>query len=168
MGDGGSKMSTSEKSPIPPPAPVESAGQWVAWNQKWTEIFAHGRVFEEVYQEAIQRGCTNPIMQHVRDPRRGLIPTIRRISSTHSPQRSVQDAEENDAINISEKRKTSIPTPAPVEYAGQWVAWNRDRTEVVAHGDDVVEVHKSAIAKGLSKPILQKVRQPGAMFLGWL
>lgn len=57
------------------------------------------------------------------------------------------------------------PKPAPVEYAGQWVAWNRQQSEIVAHGNDLAEVHKAAVAAGHSDAVLQKVRRPG-IFIG--
>ncbi len=60
------------------------------------------------------------------------------------------------------------PPPAPVEYAGQWVAWNKQRTEIVAHGKHVAEVHDAAIAAGHPDAILQRVRQLGECFIGAL
>jgi hypothetical protein len=69
-------------------------------------------------------------------------------------------------MSTSEKKPMPIPRPAPIEFAGQWVAWNKDRTEIVANGVDALEVHKSALEKGHSKAILQKVREPGISFIG--
>ena len=57
------------------------------------------------------------------------------------------------------------PKPAPVEYAGQWVAWNREQSEIVAHGAVLAEVHKAAIDAGHPDAVLQKVRRPGS-FIG--
>jgi hypothetical protein len=57
------------------------------------------------------------------------------------------------------------PKPAPVEYAGQWVAWNKGQTEIVAHGSVMAEVHKAAVAAGHPDAVLQKVRRPG-IFIG--
>jgi len=62
--------------------------------------------------------------------------------------------------------RSQWPKPAPVEYAGQWVAWNKKRTEVVAHGYDVAAVRAAAIAAGHQDAILQKVRQPDTYFIG--
>jgi hypothetical protein len=53
-----------------------------------------------------------------------------------------------------------------VEYAGQWVAWNDDRTEVIAHGDDSESVWAKAQALGSRNPLLEKVRRPGVSFVG--
>lgn len=58
------------------------------------------------------------------------------------------------------------PKPAPAEYAGQWVAWNKERTEIVAHGPDMAEVYKRAIAAGHNDAVLQKVRRPDTIFIG--
>jgi len=54
------------------------------------------------------------------------------------------------------------PGPAPIEYAGQWVAWDKEQTEIVAHGRDVASVHAAAIAAGHPEAILEKVRRPDA------
>lgn len=58
------------------------------------------------------------------------------------------------------------PKPAPVEYAGQWVAWNEDRTEIVAHGVEMAGVHAAAVAAGHPGAILQRVRRLGEIFIG--
>ena len=57
------------------------------------------------------------------------------------------------------------PGPAPVEYAGQWVAWNESQTEIVAHAPSFAAVRAEAIAAGHPKAIYQKVRRPGS-FIG--
>jgi hypothetical protein len=57
------------------------------------------------------------------------------------------------------------PKPAPLEYAGQWVAWNKAQTEIIAHGAVLAEVHKAAVAAGHADAVLQKVRRPG-IFIG--
>jgi hypothetical protein len=54
--------------------------------------------------------------------------------------------------------------PISVDYAGQWIAWDADRREIVAHGLDMPEVRHAAIAAGHSQPILQKV--PRGPFVG--
>jgi hypothetical protein len=56
--------------------------------------------------------------------------------------------------------------PAPVQFAGQWVAWNDDRTEILAHGEDSETVWLAAIASGARNPLLEKVRRPGISFIG--
>jgi hypothetical protein len=54
--------------------------------------------------------------------------------------------------------------PVPAEYAGQWVAWNEDRSRVLAHGPDLTEVRAQAIALGCVRPLLQRI--PRGPFVG--
>ena len=56
------------------------------------------------------------------------------------------------------------PKPAPSELAGQWVAWNSDHTEIVAHGPTFGEVRARAIAAGCRQPLMQRVL--GTSFVG--
>ena len=49
------------------------------------------------------------------------------------------------------------PPPVPLEYAGQWIAWNEDCTEIVAHGSDFTEVHDQAVQRGCARPVLHKI-----------
>lgn len=58
------------------------------------------------------------------------------------------------------------PKPAPVEYAGQWVAWNHERTEIVAHGNVFKEVLHAARAARHPEPVMQKVPSLGSYFIG--
>ena len=58
------------------------------------------------------------------------------------------------------------PKPAPPEFAGEWVAWNREQTEVIAHGLHLAEVHQTALAAGHPDTVMQKVRRPDAVFIG--
>ena len=52
----------------------------------------------------------------------------------------------------------------PIELAGQWLAWNEDRTKILAHGNNMAQVREQAVAAGCPRPILQKV--PHAPFVG--
>lgn len=59
------------------------------------------------------------------------------------------------------------PPPAPpIQYAGQWVAWDKQRTTVVAHGVEIAQVFRDAAAAGHPDAILQKVRVPGVAYIG--
>jgi hypothetical protein len=58
------------------------------------------------------------------------------------------------------------PRAAPVEYAGEWVAWNRERSRVIAHGRYVAAVRAAAVAAGHADAVLQKVRRPDTLFIG--
>lgn len=60
------------------------------------------------------------------------------------------------------------PRAAPVEYAGQWVAWNQDRTEIIGHGSDVAQVRAAAVAAGQPDALLEKVSRPDHIFVGCL
>jgi len=54
--------------------------------------------------------------------------------------------------------------PVAAELAGQWIAWNDDRSQVLAHGSDLSEVRRQAAEHGCACPVLQKV--PRAPFVG--
>ena len=54
--------------------------------------------------------------------------------------------------------------PVPAELAGQWVAWNEDRTEILAHGANLSKVREQAVSRGHAHPLLQKV--PRGPFVG--
>ena len=58
------------------------------------------------------------------------------------------------------------PKPAPREYAGQWVAWDKHRKNIVAHGDDVAQVRAAAEAAGHPNAVLQKVPSIDVIFVG--
>ena len=63
----------------------------------------------------------------------------------------------------------------PIEYAGQWVAWNDEWTQIVAHGVDIAEVSESArrlvvralarsgSANGLANGLKPALRTPHAV-----
>jgi hypothetical protein len=58
-----------------------------------------------------------------------------------------------------------IPT-VPKKYAGQWIAWNRARTEIVASGRTLDDARLAAEAAGESAPILAKAPRADVRFLG--
>lgn len=60
------------------------------------------------------------------------------------------------------------PQPATSEFAGQWVAWNEDRTQVVAHGVEFRNVFETARDAGYSDPIMESVRTNDVYFIGAL
>lgn len=47
--------------------------------------------------------------------------------------------------------------PIPVEYAAEWIAWNDDQSEIVAHGADLHETCREATQRGCARPVLQRV-----------
>ena len=68
--------------------------------------------------------------------------------------------------STTRKAKTDPLPAAPIEYAGQWVAWNKQQTKIVAHGFKVAEVHEAALAAGHPKAIFQKVPEADVDFIG--
>lgn len=58
------------------------------------------------------------------------------------------------------------PPPAPIEFAGEWVAWNQAHNEVVAHGDDLEAVYDAALAAGHPNAVFQKVPEADVYFIG--
>ena len=56
--------------------------------------------------------------------------------------------------------------PVPCECAGQWIAWNEDRNEMLSHGGDYRAVRQEAIRRGCARPILQRI--PRGPFVGGL
>ena len=67
-------------------------------------------------------------------------------------------------LEEAKKRFPDGPRPAPLEYAGQWVAWDKDRASIVAHGGGFGEVRAKAIAAGCAEPLMQRVL--GVSFVG--
>ena len=70
--------------------------------------------------------------------------------------------------NYAQPRSNQRPTSAaaaPIEYAGQWVAWNKAQTEIVSHGPTFGEVYAAANAAGHTDAIYESVRRPG-IFIG--
>jgi hypothetical protein len=46
------------------------------------------------------------------------------------------------------KSESKQPPVVPKEYAGKWIAWNRDRTAIVASGQALSEAATAARAAG--------------------
>ena len=44
------------------------------------------------------------------------------------------------------RRFPDRPEPVPAEYLGHWIAWNEDRTKIIAHGKTFSEVMRQAQA----------------------
>jgi hypothetical protein len=56
----------------------------------------------------------------------------------------------------------------PKKYSGQWIAWNRDKTVIVASGRTADEAEDRALEKGEESPVLAKVPLADVRFLGGL
>jgi len=57
-----------------------------------------------------------------------------------------------------------VRSQPPLEYAGQWVAWSKNREDIIAHGVSFGEVRAEAIAAGCPEPLMQRV--VGTSFVG--
>jgi hypothetical protein len=67
-------------------------------------------------------------------------------------------------LDEAKRRFSDRRAPVPLELAGQWIAWSKDRMEIVAHGAAFGEVRARAIAAGHSEPLMQRV--VGRSFVG--
>ncbi len=56
--------------------------------------------------------------------------------------------------------------PVPLGYAGQWLAWNKDHTKIVAHANTLREASELAAQRGCANPVFQKI--PRGPFIGSL
>ena len=65
-----------------------------------------------------------------------------------------------------ESRAAQLVPPVPKEYAGKWIAWNWERTTIIASGAARADVRKAALATGEQRPIIDKVPDPNRIFLG--
>jgi len=59
----------------------------------------------------------------------------------------------------------SVPR-VPKEYGGKWIAWDFNRTRIMASGTTFEEAKKAAQAAGEIRPILAKVPRADVRFLG--
>jgi hypothetical protein len=54
----------------------------------------------------------------------------------------------------------------PLEYAGKWIAWNHERTRIIASGRTVEEVVKAAADAGETDPMFDKAPKANVRFVG--
>ncbi len=59
-----------------------------------------------------------------------------------------------------------IAPRVPIEYCGKWIAWDHERTRIVASGDSLAEAKESARQVGETKPILAKAPNAHVRFVG--
>lgn len=65
------------------------------------------------------------------------------------------------------KSETCEPAPlVPIEYCGKWIAWNHDRTKIVASGETLFEARDVAKKAGESRPYLTKAPHATIRFAG--
>ena len=58
------------------------------------------------------------------------------------------------------------PPIVPIEYAGKWIAWDFERTKIIASGRSYAETVRAAQASGETRPILEKTPDARVRFLG--
>jgi hypothetical protein len=46
--------------------------------------------------------------------------------------------------------------PVPLEYCGKWIAWNHERTKIVASGYTYMETRQAAVRAGEPRAFLTK------------
>jgi hypothetical protein len=54
----------------------------------------------------------------------------------------------------------------PAQYGGKWIAWNFERTRIVASGATLGEAKRLAEAAGETRVILAKVPRSDVRFIG--
>jgi hypothetical protein len=47
--------------------------------------------------------------------------------------------------------------PVPIEYAGKWIAWDHESTQILGSGRTLSEAAEAAKARGEKDPVLEKV-----------
>lgn len=58
------------------------------------------------------------------------------------------------------------PPSVPKEYSGKWIAWNFERTKIIASGRTWLETKRAAEATGEKRPILAKAPRYEVRFVG--
>jgi hypothetical protein len=59
----------------------------------------------------------------------------------------------------------NTPT-VPKEYGGKWIAWNFERTRILASGRTMSDAKRAAEALGEARPVLAKVPRANVRFIG--
>ena len=67
---------------------------------------------------------------------------------------------------MSTGQQPADQSPIPLEYAGKWIAWDHDRTKIIASGRSFAETDDAARATGESDPFLEKVPDAKVRFIG--
>jgi hypothetical protein len=63
-------------------------------------------------------------------------------------------------------RRPKEPLLVPKDYAGQWIAWDRGQTRIVASGRTFAEAKERAVAAGESDPVMAKAPKADVRFVG--
>jgi hypothetical protein len=62
--------------------------------------------------------------------------------------------------------KRREPPIVPIEYAGLWIAWDKERSTIVASGKTFAEVRRAAQRAGETEPLFDKVPPVDVRFVG--
>lgn len=54
----------------------------------------------------------------------------------------------------------------PKEYAGKWIAWDREQKRIIASGRTFAEVRQAAMELGEPEPLMDKVPAADLRFVG--
>ncbi len=63
---------------------------------------------------------------------------------------------------LSEAKESAVP----IKYSGKWVAWNKDRTKIVAAADSFKEIFAIASQQQIDDPVFEKVPRADTVFIG--
>lgn len=63
-------------------------------------------------------------------------------------------------------QKTEEIPIVPIEYAGQWIAWNEDHTKIIASAKGLREAHEKALRTGEEHFWMDKVPSSKDFFGG--
>ncbi len=61
---------------------------------------------------------------------------------------------------------STTPPLVPIKFAGQWIAWDFDRTRILASGTTRREARDLAKSRGERHPVLAKVPSANEVFIG--
>lgn len=70
------------------------------------------------------------------------------------------------ALMMNKQRQPQEPLVVPKKYAGQWIAWNRTRTQIVGNGANLQEARAAAEAAGEKDPGLEWVPPANRRLIG--
>jgi len=86
------------------------------------------------------------------------------------PIQAIMDRVKGKGINMNSDSKSSESQSkhpiVPIEYAGKWIAWNREGTRIVASGQSFLEAVQAAEAAGESQPGFEKCPKADVRFVG--
>ncbi|MEK6257088.1 MAG: hypothetical protein AABP62_00590 [Planctomycetota bacterium] len=67
-----------------------------------------------------------------------------------------------------ERIETASPPRVPSNLGGRWIAWNHERSKIVANGTTLAEARAAARLAGEARPFLTKAPDPNVRFVGGL